>query len=139
MAEPKTKPTGASVDEYLASVDEPRRSQAQAVRTLMERVTGAPAAMWGPSMLGFGSATYRNTSGEHDWFVVGLSPRKAALTLYGLYNDYGPPDPLFDELGPHTTGKGCLYLAKLEGVDLGVLEQLVRQAWDRGCRTPPPS
>jgi hypothetical protein len=131
MAEIKTRATGADVDAYLAGVDEPRRSQAQTVRALMERVTGAPAAMWGPSMIGFGATTYRNSAGEHEWFVVGLSPRKAALTVYGVYDDYGPRDPLFDELGPHTTGKGCLYLKRLDGVDLAVLERLVRQAWGR--------
>ncbi len=50
--------------------------------------------------------------------VVGLSPRKAAVTIYGVYNDYGPVVPLFDDLGPHTTGKGCLYLKSLDGIDL---------------------
>jgi hypothetical protein len=107
MAEIKTKATGGDVDAFLAAVDEPRRTQAQAVRVHMERVTGEQAAMWGPAMIGFGATTYRNTSGEHDWFVVGLSPRKGALTIYGVYNDYGPADPLFDELGPHTTARAA--------------------------------
>ena len=60
-----------------------------------------------------------------------LSPRKAALTLYGVYDDYGPAEPLFEQLGPHTTGKGCLYLKSLEDIDQHVLERLVREAWDR--------
>ena len=63
--------------------------------------------------------------------IVGVSPRKAALTLYGVYNDYAPADPLFDELGPHTTGKGCLYLKRLSDVDPAILESLIRNAWNR--------
>jgi len=133
MADIQTQPTNVDVDEYLAGVDEPRRSQAQAMRELMTRVTGAPAVMWGPAMVGFGEMTYRNTSGEHDYFVVGFAPRKGALTIYGVYDDYGPAAPLFEGLGPHTTGKGCLYLKSLNDVDTAVLEHLVRQAWDRAA------
>jgi hypothetical protein len=132
MAENKTKPTDVDVDAFLAEIPEPRHGQAQAVRDLMARVTGEPAVMWGPSMIGFGSQRYLGKSTSGEWFVVGFSPRKAALTIYGVYNDYGPAEPLFADLGPHTTGKGCLYLKSLEGVDQVVLERLVRQAWDRG-------
>ena len=60
--------------------------------------------------------------------IMGVSPRKAALTIYGVYNDYAPV-PLFDELGTHTTGKGCLYLKRLSDVDPVVLESLIRNAW----------
>ena len=90
--------------------------------------------MWGPSMVGFGSQHYRGKSSEGEWLVVGFSPRKAALTIYGVYDGYGPADPLFDELGPHTTGKGCIYLKKLDAIDRGVLERLVKQAWDKAAR-----
>ncbi|MBX3195286.1 MAG: DUF1801 domain-containing protein [Microbacteriaceae bacterium] len=131
MAAIQTQPTDASVDDFLAGIDEPRRSQAQAVRELMERVTGVRPVMWGPAIVGFGSQHYEGRSSSGEWPVVGLSPRKGALTLYGVYSEYGPADPLMDELGPHTTGKGCLYLKRLDGVDLGVLERLVRQAWER--------
>ena len=131
MAEIKTQPTDAGVDAFLAEVPEPRRSQAQAVRELMARVTGAPAVMWGSSIIGFGTMSYQGTSSSGEWMVVGLSPRKAAVTIYGVYNDYGPVVPMFEDLGPHTTGKGCLYLKSLDGIDLDVLERLVRAAWDR--------
>ena len=97
----------------------------------MERVTGAPATMWGPSMVGFGSRPYTNTMGTNDWPIVGFSPRKQALTIYGVYDGYGPHDPLLDDLGPHTTGKGCLYVKRLGDVDEGVLEQMIRNAWER--------
>lgn len=100
----------------------------------MERVTGADAEMWGPSMVGFGSMPYTNTTGTNEWFVVGFSPRKASLTIYGVYDDYAPADPLFEQLGPHTTGKGCLYLKRLDAVDGPTLEALVAQAWSRSGR-----
>jgi hypothetical protein len=127
-----TQPTSASVDDFLDAVsDERRRTDGNRVRALMGRVTGEAPVMWGASIVGFGDLHHRTTSGEYDWFVVGFSPRKGALTIYGVYDDYGPPEPLFDGLGPHTTGKGCLYLKRLDAVDEGVLELLIRQAWDR--------
>jgi hypothetical protein len=135
MAEIKTQPTDADVDAFLAEVPEPRRGQAEAVRELMARVTGAPAVMWGTSIIGFGSMHYQGKSSSGEWMVVGLSPRKAAVTIYGVYSDYGPVVPQFDDLGPHTTGKGCLYLKSLDGIDLGVLETLVRAAWDRADKS----
>lgn len=132
MATIKTRPTGEDVTAFLDSVpDERRRAEGHATRALMERVTGAEAEMWGPSMVGFGSKPYTNTSGTNDWFIVGFSPRKASLTIYGVYDDYGPADPLFERLGPHTTGKGCLYLKRLDAVDAPTLEALVAQAWSR--------
>ena len=135
MAEAKTKPTGEDVTSFLDAVpDERRRAEGHAVRELMERVTGEPATMWGPTMVGFGSVHYEGKTTAGEMFPVGFAPRKGALTLYGLYNDYGPPDPLFEQLGPHTTGKGCLYLKRLDAVDGAVLEQLVREAWERRPR-----
>ena len=130
MAEIKARPTGKDVTAFLDSVpDARRRAEGHEIRSVFERVTGATAEMWGPSMVGFGSAPYTNTTGSHEWFVVGFSPRKAALTLYGIHDGYGPPDPLLAELGPHTTGKGCVYIKRLADVDGGVLERLIARAW----------
>ena len=130
MAEIKTKPTPVDARAYLDSVEpERRRLEGFAVLELMERVTGQPGVMWGPTMIGFGSVPYTTSSGTSQMFVIGFSPRKATFTLYGLYSAYAPHDPLLDELGPHTVGKGCLYLKKLDDVDLGVLEQLIRKYW----------
>lgn len=132
MAEIKTRPTGADVTAFLDSIpDERRRAEGHAMRALLERVTGEPATMWGPSMVGFGSMPYTNTTGTNEWFVVGFSPRKAALTIYGVHDGYGPPDPLLERLGPHTTGKGCLYVKHLDAIDIDVLELMARQAWER--------
>jgi hypothetical protein len=130
MAEIKTRPTDDDVTAFLDRVEnDRRRAEGFALRDLMERITGEPATMWGPTMVGFGSKPYTTTTGTNDMFILGFSPRKGALTIYGVYNDYGPVDPLFEKLGPHTTGKGCLYLKRLDAVDAGVLEELVRQAW----------
>lgn len=126
-----TQRNDGDVTAFLDSIpDERRRAEGHAMRALMEKVTGEPAEMWGTAIVGFGSRPYTNTRGTSDWMVVGFSPRKGALTLYGVYDDYAPADPLLDDLGPHTTGKGCLYLKRLDAVDAGVLEKLVRQGWE---------
>ena len=126
----KTAPTPMDARAYLDSVEpERRRLEGFAMLELMEQLTGEPGVMWGPTIIGFGSRPYTNSTGTHDWFVMGFSPRKASVTLYGLYNDYGPPEPLLEHLGPHTTGKGCLYLKRLDAIDPAVLEKLIRQTW----------
>jgi len=131
MATIKTHPTGEDVTAFLDSVPaERRRAEGHALRALFERVTGEPAAMWGPSMVGFGSRTYTNTGGTNDWFVVGFSPRKSALTIYGIHNESAAPDPLLAKMGPHTTGKSCVYVKRLDQIDASVLEQLVKNAWE---------
>lgn len=131
MAKIKTGPTGEDVGKFLDSVpDQRRRAEGHELRSLFERVTGEPAVMWGPSMVGFGSRPYTNSLGTNDWFVVGFSPRKSALTVYGIFDGYAStPDPLIEALGPSTTGKSCIYIKRLEQVDRGVLEQLVLNAW----------
>ncbi|MGV8895934.1 MAG: DUF1801 domain-containing protein [Rhodoglobus sp.] len=131
MSTNKTTATTVNVDDFIAAVADPRRREEAAVlRALMERVSGEPATMWGPTMVGFGSMHYKSASGrEGDWFVVGFSPRKPALSLYGLWSEYAPEQyPLVQQLGPHTTGKGCLYVKRLSDVDLDVLENMAEQA-----------
>lgn len=131
MATIKTHRTGNDVNAFLDSVAaERRRAEGHALRSLFERVTGEPAAMWGTSMVGFGSKPSTTTSGTNEWFVVGFSPRKEALTIYGLHNGDDAPDPLLAALGPHTTGKSCVYVKRLDQIDQNVLEQLVRKAWE---------
>jgi len=131
MAAIKTRPTVEDVTEFLESVpDERRRAEGHALRSLFERVTGAPAVMWGPTMVGFGSRPYTNTTGTNEWFVVGFSPRKSALTIYGIHDGYASvPDPLLTELAPSTTGKSCVYVKRLDEIDQRVLEQLIGNAW----------
>ena len=126
----RTRPTAADVDAFLDDVaDERRRADAREVRDTMRRVTGAEPTMWGGSIVGFGHQPYTTSDGkERDWFAVGLSPRKAALTLYGL-TYYGSNEDLLERLGKHTTGKGCLYVRRLDDVDREVLEQLIARSW----------
>ena len=125
-----TRPQDGDVDAHLAAVaDDRRRADAQAVLALMREVTGAEPRMWGASTVGFGRQPYRTADGkDREWFAVGLAARTAALTLYGL-TYYGSNDDLLARLGPHTTGKGCLYVKRLSDVDPAVLRDLVARAW----------
>ncbi len=127
MAELKTKPTDDSVDQFLAGVEDATRQQdCLAVRALMEEITGAPAKMWGPSIVGFGDYHYKYESGrEGDWFLAGFSPRKANLTLY-IMAGFSRYEELLAKLGKYKTGKSCLYVKKLADVNLEVLRELIR-------------
>ena len=129
MAETKTKPTQVSVDDFLEGVAHPvRRADGQALRAMMERVTGEAARMWGPSIVGFGSYHYRYASGhEGDSCRIGFSPRSANLVLYvGGFPEY---EALLAKLGRHKRSKACLYLNKLADVDLAVLEEIARRTY----------
>jgi Domain of unknown function (DU1801) len=93
---------------------------------MLARVSGEPAVMWGPAIVGFGRYRYRYESGrEGEACRVGFSPRKAAFTFY-LTTGFAMRPDLLDRLGKHTTGKGCLYVKALTDIDQGVLEELVR-------------
>ncbi|RYE03165.1 MAG: DUF1801 domain-containing protein [Sphingomonadales bacterium] len=130
MAEIKTKATRVSVDDFLDSVEHPiRREDGKAVRALMERVTGEPATMWGPSIIGFGSYHYKYASGhEGDMCRIGFSPRKAELVLYvGGFAEY---DSLLATLGKHKRSKACLYVKTLADVDAAVLETIIRRSFE---------
>ena len=125
MAELTNKPTDASVDAYLAAIpDEQRRKECKVIAEMMGRATNAKPQMWG-SMIGFGSYHYKYPSGrEGDWFLTGFAPRKQALTLY-IMAGFAQYDTLLDKLGRYRTGKSCLYIKRLDNVDLEVLEKLI--------------
>ena len=126
MAENKTKPTKLSVPAFIAAVtDATRRADAKALVKLMQSATGEKPKMWGPSIIGFGSYHYKYDSGrEGDMPLIGFSPRKAATVLYNM-SGFSGSESLRARLGKHTTGKGCLYIKKLDEVDQKVLETLV--------------
>ena len=130
MAENKTKPTVASVDDFLDAIPDPaRRADAKQLRALMERVSGEPAAMWGPSIVGFGAYHYKYESGrEGDMCRIGFSPRAGEFALYGGF--LRSPE-LLARLGRHKTGKGCLYVKRLADVDEAVLEEMAKAALDK--------
>jgi hypothetical protein len=132
MTENKTRATVASVDGSLDAVPDPqRRADAIALRALMERASGEPAAMWGPSIVGFGAYHYKYESGrEGDMCRIGFSPRAGELALYGGF--LRDPD-LLGRLGKHRTGKGCLYIKRLGDVDEAVLEAMARAAFAKSA------
>jgi hypothetical protein len=126
----KTKTTEVDATDFLATVtNETRRADALAVMKLMQKVTRKRPRMWGPAIIGFDQYHYKYDSGhEGDICMIGLSPRAQALTLYVLH-DYPQKDALLAQLGKHKTGKGCLYINKLSDVDMQVLEELIRAAY----------
>ena len=129
MSKLKTTQNEADVNAFLEAVENPRRrADARQVLDLLQAVTGEPPKMWGSSIVGFGSYHYRYASGrEGDWPVVGFSPRKQNLVIYIMpgFSDYGD---LLGKLGKYRTGKSCLYVNKLDDVNLELLEQLVRES-----------
>lgn len=135
MAEPKTKPTDASVDAFIdAAVPARRVEEGHRLVGLMREETGEEPVLWGPSIVGFGSYHYvspsKTSRTEGDWPKVGFSPRKGAISLYGL-KDLPEGAALLPQLGTYTEGAGCVYVKRLEQIDETVLRQLVRIAHAR--------
>lgn len=126
MAENKTQPSGIEPAAFIAALpDAARRADAEAVCALMERLSGEPPVMWGPSIVGFGRYRYRYDSGrEGEMARIGFSPRKAELVLY-LADGFAGHAALLAKLGKHRTGKSCLYIRKLSDVDRDVLAALI--------------
>ena len=119
-----------SVREFVDSIESPRRRQeAETLLEIYGRVTGEPAVMWGPSIIGFGQYHYEYPSGHSgDACAAGFSPRKAANTIY-LDNGARAHSELLAKLGPHKTTVACLYITNLDKVDLAVLEQIVANSY----------
>ena len=137
MAEIKTKPTGVAVDQFLDAVPDPqRREDGKALRQMFERLTGEPATMWGPSIVGFGAYSYRYESGHGgEMCRIGYSPRAKELVLYIGASDPGVAD-LLVRLGKHKASKACLYVKRLSDIDLDVLEKMIVEELKRapnGC------
>ena len=132
MAELKTKPTDENVEKYLKGITDPvKRQDCLTVLKLMTDITGQKPKMWGPSIVGFGSYHYKYASGqEGDWPIVSFSPRKQNLTLYVLDGSAGEEE-LLQKLGKHSTGKSCLYIKRLDDVDLPTLKKLIKQLYQR--------
>lgn len=130
LAQIKTKENESSVEDFINSVgDEGKRKDSFAVLTLMQKLTKQKPKMWGSSLIGFGNKRYKSpkTGREVDWFIIGFSPRKANLSLY-LTVDINKHAELLKKLGKHKTGAGCLYINKLEDIDLKVLQELISEA-----------
>lgn len=134
MAAQKTQPTDANVDEFLdAATPARRREDGHALAEIFHEVTGVDPVMWGPSIVGYGSYRYISSANPHNrgiWPKVGFSPRKAQLSLYGL-KDMPAGAELLPKLGAYTEGAGCVYVKKLDDIDLSVLRELIAIAWTR--------
>ncbi len=131
MAEPKTQRNDASVEEFLDAVaDDQKREDCLTLLEIMKQATGAEPEMWGDSIVGFGTYRYKYASGrEGDWMQVGFAPRKQNLTLY-IMAGFSRYDELMKSLGKHSTGKSCLYIKKLDDVDMPTLRKLVQESVD---------
>ena len=129
MSEPKTKANTASVEKFLNGIaDEERRQDCFRVLQLMKAATKTEPAMWGTSIVGFGRYRYKYESGtKGEWFLTGFSPRKQDLTLY-IMSGLERYSALLKKLGKHKTGKACLYIKKLDDVDVSTLKQLIEQS-----------
>jgi len=129
MAEPKTKKNATSVAAFLNRIEnEERRKDCRTVLAMMKQITGSKPAMWGTSIVGFGSYHYVYASGrEGDWPLTGFSPRKQDLTLY-IMAGFDRYKPLMAKLGKYRTGKSCLYVKRLADIDLQVLKRLVTES-----------
>jgi hypothetical protein len=133
LAEIKTKPTAVSVEDFInAFPDEQKRKDSFAILEIMKKATGEKPVLWGSSIIGFGNKRYKSpaTGREVDWLRIGFSPRKTNLSLYvsGGIKEHAEA---LKKLGKHKTGVGCLYLNKLEEIDLNVLKGIINASLNR--------
>lgn len=126
----KTQPTTVSIKDFLSGIqDESKKKDAQQLVQLMSEITGKPPVMWGPSIIGFDQCHYNYESGrEGDTGAIGFSPRKTNLTIY-LVDGVSKYTTLLSKLGPHKTGKVCVYIKRLSDIDMKILEELIRESY----------
>jgi hypothetical protein len=131
VAEIKTRENASSVESFIKKVtDEQKRKDSFVILEMMKKASGEKPKMWGSSLIGFGKKRYKSPASgrEVDWFLVGFSPRKQNLSIY-LGLDVKMHGPSLKILGKHKTGVGCLYINKLEDVNLKVLERMIHTAF----------
>ena len=132
LVEIKTKPTTASVTDFINALpDEQKRKDSFVLLEMMKTATGEEPVLWSNSIIGFGDKRYKSpaTGREVDWFIIGFAPRKANLTLY-LHISHKEHSNILERLGKYKTNGGCLYINKLEQVDVEALKELI----DEGLR-----
>lgn len=129
MADLKTKPTEASVEDFLNQIEnEQRKNDCFELLEICGEITNEPATMWGDNMVGFGKYHYKYKSGhEGEWFLTGFSPRKQNLTIY-ILSGFGNYEDLLDKLGKHNTSSSCLYIKNLKDVDRDTLQKLIKRS-----------
>jgi hypothetical protein len=127
LAEIKTKPTTASITDFINALpDEQKRKDSFVLLEMMKTATGQEPVLWSNSIIGFGNKRFKspNTGREVDWLLIGFSPRKANLSLY-LMMDLKKQAATLEKLGKHKTGVGCLYINKLEDINLKILTEMI--------------
>ena len=126
MSDLKTKPTDASPTKFVNAIeDETKRKDCKQLMKMMKAATGKRPKMWGDSIVGYGSYHYKYKSGrEGDWFLTGFAPRKRELSIY-IMDGFKPHSKLLKKLGKHKTSVCCLYIKKLDDIDLDVLQQII--------------
>ncbi len=129
MADMKITENDRDVQDYIENIpQEIQRNDALALRDLMETITHEPPRMWGTSIVGFGRYHYKYATGrEGDWFLTGFSARKQNLTIY-IISGFDAHIDIMQKLGKFKTGKSCLYVKKLDDVDLNVLSKLIKES-----------
>ena len=129
MAELKTKENDADVLDFVNRIENDKRKQDSiALLDIFKEVLDKEPKMWGPSIVGYGSYQYKYPTGrEGEWFLSGFSPRKQNMTLY-IMAGFSEYDDLMSKLGKYKIGKSCLYINKLEDVDIDVLKTLIRES-----------
>jgi len=123
--ETKTRPNEVSVADFIAAVENPqRRADAETLSTLFEEISGEPPVMWGPSIIGFGRYHYRYDSGhEGDAARIGFSPRKAQTVVY-IVPGFTARADLITRMGKVKSGGSCLYISRLDRIDMDALREL---------------
>ena len=129
MAQLKTQPNKGDVTDFINSVEnDTKREDSFTILELMKEATGEEPVMWGDSIIGFGTYRYKYASGrEAEWFLTGFSPRVQNLTLY-IMDGFEEYDDLLGKLGKHSTGKSCLYVKRLENIDLDILKEMIAKS-----------
>jgi len=133
LAEIKTKPTAANVEDFINTIeDEQKRKDSFVLLEMMKKATGEEPILWGSSVIGFGNKRYKSPASgrEVDWLRIGFAPRKANLSLY-ISVGIKEHAAALKKLGKHKTGVGCLYINKLEEIDLKVLKEIIDTSFNR--------
>lgn len=136
MGEIKTKPTKESVETYINKLtDEKKKKDALELLKLYKSITKKKPVLWGNAIIGFGQFHYKSerSKQEGDWMLAGFSPRKQNLSLH-LMSGMEKSKTLFSKLGKHKTGIGCVYINKLEDIDMKILEKIIRTSWETVCK-----
>ncbi len=136
MAQNKTSITDQSVTAFINQVDkEQMKADSYELIKVLQEVSGYKPKMWGPSIVGFGSYHYKYASGhEGDWAMLGFSPRKSAISLY-IYTECADSADLLSKLGKFKMGKACIYIKKLNDIDLEIMKQIARNTMNYLAKT----